>query len=72
MSSLELDSSSKSANRENSEYKYRLKSTLQDTRYAYQLGKDSQSARLCFKYKPYSYKPEDLQWINRTVFKETY
>ncbi len=48
-----------------SEFKERLKATLDDAKFAYELAKADQSARSSFKCKPHSYEPGDKSWINK-------
>ncbi len=55
-----------------SEYRNRLKFTLDGAIFAYELAKADQSARSSFKYKPHSYKLGDKVWINKTLFKDSY
>ncbi len=54
-----------------SEFKKRLKATLDNAKFAYELAKDDQSARSSFKYKPHSYKSGDKVWINKNLFKDS-
>ena len=53
-----------------SEFKQRLKNSLEDAKYSYKLAKASQSALASRKYKVPSYKVGDKVWLNRTLFKD--
>ena len=55
-----------------SEFKVRLKESLNDARFAYRLAKADQSARSSLNYKPHSYKPGDKLWINKSLFRDSY
>ncbi len=54
------------------EFKEKLKSTLEDAKFAYRLAKADQSARSRFKYKPHPYEPGDQLWINKSLLKDGY
>lgn len=71
-SPLDLMSSSNHLNETVAEFKERLKETLEDAKFAYQLAKADQSARSSLKYKPHSYKPGDELWISKSLFKDAY
>ena len=71
-SPLDLISDSQGSNESVSEFKTRLKASLDDAKYAYKLAKADQSARSSSKYKPHSYKPGDKLWINKSLFKDAY
>ncbi len=71
-SPLDLVPSTSYPNETDTEFKKRLKYTLEDAMFAYKLAKADQSARSSFKYKPHSYKPGVKLWINKTLFKDAY
>ena len=71
-SPLDLVTTSSTSNETLSDFKERLKATLDDAKYAYKISKASQSARNSLKYKPHSYKLGDKLWINKSLFKDSY
>ena len=71
-SPLDLISRTDTPNETLNEFKSRLKETLEDAQYSYQLSKASQSAQSSMKYKPHSYFVGDKLWINMTLFKDAY
>ncbi len=58
-STLDLVSATNVSNETVSQFKERLKATLDDAKFAYELAKADQSARSSFKYKFHSYKSGD-------------
>ena len=54
------------------EFKKRLKYSLDDAKFSYATAKAGQSARASFKYKPHTYRVGDKLWINRSLFKDVY
>ena len=64
-SPLDLISSNYESNESIGEFKERLKSTLEDAKYAYKLAKADQTARSSLKYNPHMYKSGDKIWIKK-------
>ena len=51
-----------------SEFKLRLKTSLEDAQFAYEVAKARQSAYSSHKYQSPEYKVGDMLWINKTLF----
>ena len=55
-----------------SEFKGRLKTSLEDAQFAYKVAKARQSAYSSHKYQSPEYKVGDMLWINKTLFTDAY
>lgn len=53
-------------------FKKRLKETLNDAGYSYQISKARKSSNTTLSYRPHSYKIGDKQWINKSLFPDAY
>ncbi len=71
-SPLDLVSDTNVPNETVSEFKERLKTTLDEAKFAYKLAKADQSARSSFKYKSHWYETGDKVWIDKISFKDSY